>query len=64
LEIEVVGLNIRNIEDYEPPTPQQNAVKHWFVKDLMAALKLTPADVYRHPQLSAKTAGEAKDVTW
>ena len=42
----------------------QTQYMHWFVKELMAALKLTPADIYRHPQLSAKKESEAAEVTW
>jgi hypothetical protein len=67
--IEVVGLSLKNKEGkdtgfYEKPTPQQTTYLHWFIKDLMQAMHLTPSDIYKHPQLSAKQPGEAADVTW
>ena len=62
--IEVVGRFLTSTKSYENVTPQQNVYLHWFVKDLMQALKLTDTDIYRHPQLSAKEQSEAANVTW
>ncbi len=57
-------MNITGTTKYEDPTPQQNTYLHWFVRDLLGALNLTLADVYEHPQLSAKTPGEAQGLSW
>ena len=62
--IEVVGRFLESTSLYENPTPQQNVYLHWFVRDLMQALKLLPADIYRHPLLSNKRPREAASLTW
>ncbi|HTD95766.1 MAG TPA: peptidoglycan recognition family protein [Edaphobacter sp.] len=49
---------------YEQPTPEQQASLHWLVTNLLESLNLQQTDVYRHPQVSNKTAGEARDAQW
>ncbi|RZU29690.1 peptidoglycan recognition protein family protein [Edaphobacter modestus] len=61
--IEIVGKAIDENNYEQPTTDQQIAIK-WLVGELLVALKLQRTDVYRHPQLSRKNAGEARDANW
>ncbi len=66
--IEIVGKYLGEKDNptqaFEPPTAEQQKCLSWLVQGLLAALNLTGADVYRHPDVSRKLAGEARDATW
>jgi N-acetyl-anhydromuramyl-L-alanine amidase AmpD len=49
---------------YEQPTSKQQTSLHWLVTNLLESLNLRQTDVYRHPQVSNKEAGEARDAQW
>jgi hypothetical protein len=64
--IEIVGKHLGDDKStvYEKPTDQQQASLHWLVTQLLDAYGLKTTDVYRHPQVSRKNEGEAKDAVW
>lgn len=64
--IEIVGKHVGGDESelYEKPTEAQQASLHWLVTQLLDAYGLTTIDIYRHPQVSRKNKGEAKDAVW
>lgn len=63
--IEVVGkMSDKRSGTFEHPTAAQNNAVKWLVSHLLETLHLKRGDVYRHPQVSYKSAGEAADVKW
>ncbi len=64
--IEIAGKHLGDEKSntYEKPTEAQQASLHWLVTQLLDAYGLTTTDVYRHPQVSYKNEGEAKDAAW
>lgn len=65
--IEIVGKALHRFPSdtaFEPPTDAENHSLQWLVRELLASLHLTRADIYRHPPLSYKTAGEAAGARW
>jgi len=61
--VELVGKSVSDV-DYEPVTPQQNGSLRWLIGELYVCLSLTESDVYRHPDVSYKNPGEARDAKW
>jgi len=49
---------------YESATAAQNDALRWLVATLEHLLALSPSDVYRHPQVSAKQPTEAVSARW
>ena len=64
LGIELVGAFHSKTDAYDTVSADQNASLTWLVKALLAYAKLTAADVYRHPEVSYKTATKAKTAEW
>lgn len=65
--IEIVGRALkRNPKDtaYEPLTPDEQKSLKWLIQALIDTLHLQRTDVYRHPEVGYKTAGEAADAQW
>lgn len=62
--IEIVSQALGNPAIYEHPTPAQNCSLQWLIAELLATLKLTRADIYRHPQVSRKNRTEAEYAVW
>lgn len=66
--IEIVSLALRRDPSdpgvYEHPTPAQNRSLQWLIAELLATLKLTRTDIYRHPQVSRKNPTEAEYAVW
>jgi hypothetical protein len=64
--IEIVGRAVgpKGKEVYEPVNAQQNASLKWLVKELVSTFGMSPAHVYRHPQVSRKNVTEASTAVW
>ncbi|OCW19905.1 N-acetylmuramoyl-L-alanine amidase [Pseudomonas aylmerensis] len=63
LGIELVGKHL-DAARYEEVTAMQNESLRWLVSELYGHFRLTPADVYTHPQISYKHPGEASSAVW
>jgi N-acetyl-anhydromuramyl-L-alanine amidase AmpD len=62
--IEIVGKSISE-DEYQEPSEVQNESLKWLVKELSEALsQIGKDDIYRHPDISYKDSGEAKDAKW
>jgi N-acetyl-anhydromuramyl-L-alanine amidase AmpD len=61
--IEMVGKSLDE-HTFEKPTPEQQHSLQWLVQQLLESLHLKRTDVYRHPQVSFKNPGEARDAVW
>ena len=59
--IELVGKQLGKADDspFEEPTPAQQGSLQWLVRELLETLHLQRTDIYRHPQVSRKSEGEA-----
>ncbi len=67
--IEIVGKWLgddkhKDVVDYEPLTPAEKLSLKYLIDNLVEALNLKRTDIYRHPLISAKTEGEARDASW
>ncbi len=64
--IELVGKKLGADDDspFEAPTQQQQNSLQWLVRELLETLHLTRTDIYRHPEVSRKSKGEAADAHW
>jgi len=49
---------------YEQPTAPQNHSLKWLVNELVDALQVSRAEVFRHPTVSFKNRSEAGGATW
>ncbi len=61
--IELVGMHVNDTKYEEPTEPQQESLK-WLVGELIDILSIDKSNVYRHPDVSYKNPGEAKDAKW
>ncbi|WP_263139796.1 peptidoglycan recognition family protein [Pseudomonas sp. RIT-PI-AD] len=61
--IELVGKSL-DATRFEAVTAQQNNSLQWLVSELYRHFSLTTSDVYRHPDVSYKSPGEASTATW
>jgi N-acetyl-anhydromuramyl-L-alanine amidase AmpD len=65
--IEVVGRALKRTPKdpaYEPLTPPEQRSLQWLIQALLEQLHLKRTDIYRHPDVGYKTAGEAADAKW
>ena len=49
---------------FEKPTDDQQASLKWLIGQLLETCKLKVTDIYRHPDVSRKSPGEAKEADW
>lgn len=63
LGVELVGKHL-DAARYEDVTAMQNQSLRWLVAELYGHFRLTPEDVYTHPQISYKHPGEASSAVW
>lgn len=63
LGIELVGKHL-DATRCEGVTAMQNQSLQWLVSELRGHLRLTPEDIYTHPQISYKHPGEASSAVW
>ena len=63
LGIELVGKHL-DAARYEEVTAMQKQSLRWLVSELHGHFRLTPKDVYTHPQISYKHPGEASTAEW
>lgn len=61
--VELVGRHL-NSRDYEAVTQLQNMSLRWLIGELYTHFHLGDEDVFRHPEVSYKNAGEAADAKW
>ena len=62
--IEIVGNYNTQARAYESVSAVQNQSLQWLLGELFGLFKIAKADVYRHPEVSYKTATEASTATW
>lgn len=63
-----VGIEIVGVADakgiYEQVNAEQNASLHWLVAELTATFGIPMSEIFRHPDVSRKTASEAQSAAW
>ena len=64
LGIELVGKKLGAADDsaFEKPTDRQQSSLQWMIGELLETLHLQRTDIFRHPQVSRKSSGEAADA--
>lgn len=62
--IEIVGNYDKNKKVYDSVNAKQNQSLKWLIDQLSNHLSLQDDDIYRHPEVSYKTASEAKTAAW
>lgn len=61
--IELVGKHLDD-KTYEAVTAEQSTSLQWLVSELFRHFSLIYSDVYRHPEVSYKSPGEASTAVW
>lgn len=62
---EIVGKSLDKFGDhYETPTSLQQQSLQWLIAGLLKSLHMQRTDIYRHPEISRKGAGEAANAVW
>lgn len=70
--IEIVGKSTRVINEntgkpeyiYEEVNDSQNGSLMWLIKELVATLKVSTSEIYRHPEIGRKNSTEASTAKW
>ncbi|MBP2153454.1 peptidoglycan recognition protein family protein [Erwinia rhapontici] len=70
--IEIVGRSTRVINEntgkpeyiYEEVNDSQNGSLMWLIKELVATLKVSTSEIYRHPEIGRKNFTEASTAKW
>lgn len=70
--IEIVGKSTRVINEntgkpeyiYEEVNDSQNGSLTWLIKELVATLKVSTSEIYRHPEIGRKNFTEASTAKW
>ncbi|WP_455815125.1 peptidoglycan recognition protein family protein [Pseudomonas graminis] len=70
--IEIVGKSTRVINEntgkpeyiYEEVNDSQNGSLMWLIKELVATLKVSTSEIYRHPEIGRKNFTEASTAKW